>query len=172
MFLTSPSQELGNHAQKKNLNHALIFLSRYWIPKLKKLVKKVRRNCHGCKRFQAMAYAAHHLDAFQSPVPKALTHFKWSGSTTLVHCDIVYQDNEEGRPMFCYMPAVLHGGVYLDLLPSLETEECLTSLKKFIGRRGRPERIYSDNGRTFVDAAKWVKAVVKDERLHNYLSVN
>ena len=32
--------------------------SRYWIPKLRKLVKKVRRNCHGCKRFQAMAYAA------------------------------------------------------------------------------------------------------------------
>ena len=29
--------------------------SRYWIPKLGKLLKKVRRNCHGCKRFQAMA---------------------------------------------------------------------------------------------------------------------
>ena len=32
--------------------------SRYWIPKLRKLVKKVRRNCHACKRFQAMAHAA------------------------------------------------------------------------------------------------------------------
>ena len=26
MFLASPSQELGNHAQKKSLAHALIFL--------------------------------------------------------------------------------------------------------------------------------------------------
>ena len=32
--------------------------SRYWIPKLRKLLKKVRRNYRGCKRFQAMAYAA------------------------------------------------------------------------------------------------------------------
>ena len=63
-------------------------------------------------------------------------------------------------------------GVYLDLLTCLETEECLTSLKKFIGRRGRPERIYSDNGRSFIGAAKWVKAVMKDERSTPQLSVN
>ena len=32
--------------------------NRYWIPKLRKLVKKVRRNCHRWKRFQEMAYNA------------------------------------------------------------------------------------------------------------------
>ena len=60
-------------------------------------------------------------------------------------------------------------GVYLDLLTCLETEECLTSLKKFIGRRGRPERVYSVNGTSFIGAAKWVKAEMKDasDRLHN-----
>lgn len=78
----------------------------------------------------------------------------------------------EGKAYVLLYACSLTRGVYLDLLPSLETEECLTSLKKFIGRRGRPERIYSDNGRTFIGAAKWVKAVMKDERLHNYLSVN
>ena len=30
----------------------------YWIPNLRKLKKKVLKNCHGCKRFQASAYAA------------------------------------------------------------------------------------------------------------------
>lgn len=50
--------------------------------------------------------------------------------------------------------------------------ECLRSLKKFIARRGRPERIYSDNGRTFVGAAEWMKTVMKDERLQTYLSTN
>jgi len=29
----------------------------YWIQKFKKLVKKMRKNWHGCKRFQASAYA-------------------------------------------------------------------------------------------------------------------
>ncbi|KAK3713875.1 hypothetical protein QZH41_000066 [Actinostola sp. cb2023] len=32
--------------------------SKYWIPRLRRLVKRVRGNCHGCKRYQAMAYAA------------------------------------------------------------------------------------------------------------------
>ena len=32
--------------------------ARYWIPKLRQLMKKVRKSCHGCKKFQASAYAA------------------------------------------------------------------------------------------------------------------
>ena len=32
--------------------------ARYWIPKLRQLTKKVRKSCHGCKKFQASAYAA------------------------------------------------------------------------------------------------------------------
>ena len=60
----------------------------------------------------------------------------------------------------------------MDLLPNLETSECLHSLKGFITRRGRPNRIYSDNGRTFVGAAKWIRRVARDERMQNYLSVN
>ena len=29
----------------------------YWIPKLRCLVKKIRKDCHGCKRFQVTAFA-------------------------------------------------------------------------------------------------------------------
>ena len=54
----------------------------------------------------------------------------------------------------------------MDLLQNLETEECLRSMTKFIARRGRPQRIYSDNGTIFAGAAKWVRAVMKDERLY------
>ena len=64
------------------------------------------------------------------------------------------------------------GGGYLDLLPNLETDECLRSMEMFIARRGRPQLIYFDNGRKFVVAARWIMAVMKDERLQNYLSVN
>ncbi|XP_028411542.1 uncharacterized protein LOC114534187 [Dendronephthya gigantea] len=60
----------------------------------------------------------------------------------------------------------------MDLLPSLELTEFILSLKRFIARRGRPERIYSDNGGTFIGAAKWMKAVWEDERIQNFLSIN
>ena len=50
----------------------------------------------------------------------------------------------------------------IDLLPNMTTDEFLLSLKCFIARRGRPERIYSDNAGTFVAAAEWLKLVRSD----------
>jgi transposase InsO family protein len=60
--------------------------------------------------------------------------------------------------------------VYLELLATQETNEFLQSLKRLIARRGRPQKIYSDNGKTFVAAAKWLKQIMKDERLHDWLA--
>ena len=61
-------------------------------------------------------------------------------------------------------------GVFLELLPNLETQEFIKSMKRLIARRGRPSKVYSDNGKTFVAAAKWLKKVSKDEKLCEFLS--
>ena len=37
-------------------------------------------------------------------------------------------------------------------------------------RKGRPEKIYSDNAKTFTATASWLKQVQKDEQVHHYLS--
>ena len=60
----------------------------------------------------------------------------------------------EGKPYLVLFACRLTHGVYLDLLPSLETDKFLPCLKRFIARRGRPSMVYSDNGRTFQAAAK------------------
>ena len=44
----------------------------YWIPRLRRLTKKVIRNCFGCKRFQATA--------FQNPPPENLPVERTTGS--------------------------------------------------------------------------------------------
>ena len=59
--------------------------------------------------------------------------------------------------------------VHLELLSSLETEEFIQCLKQFIARRGRPRRIYSDNGGTFVKAEKCLRSVRQDDKLQGYL---
>ena len=46
----------------------------------------------------------------------------------------------------------------------------IQSLKRLIARRGRPSKVYSDNGRTFVAAAKWLDKVRKDEKFNDFLS--
>ena len=61
-------------------------------------------------------------------------------------------------------------GIYLDLLPTLETDEFLRSFKTFVARRGRPKIVYSDNGGTFIGAAAWLKKVMKNEKVNGYLA--
>ena len=61
-------------------------------------------------------------------------------------------------------------GVYLDLIPSLETNKFLTSLKRFFARRGRPCVTYLDNGSMFKAATDWQSNVRNDEKFHNCLS--
>ena len=79
---------------------------------------------------------------------------------------------KEGKAYVPLYACSLTRGVYLDLLPNLETDECLRKMKMFIAWRRRPELIYSNNGRTFVGVSRWIRAVMKEERLQNYLSVN
>ena len=73
--------------------------NRYWIAKLRKLVKKVRRNCHRCKRFQAMAYNA--------PPPGYLPTTRTEGVNPFQGIGIDLACPKEGKKkekhMSCYM---------------------------------------------------------------------
>ena len=77
--------------------------------------------------------------------------------------------NREGKAYIVLYACSLSRALYIELTKPMETEEFI-SLKRFIARKGRPEKIYSDNGRTFVGAAKWLRNVMQDERLHDFLA--
>ena len=89
--------------------------------------------------------------------------FRWTG----LYCN---KRKDERKAYVVLYSCSLTRGVFLELLPSLETSEFVKSLKRLITRRGRPSRVYSDNGQTFVTAAKWLKKVQKDEEFHSMLS--
>ena len=142
----------------------------HWVPRLRRLTKKVIKSCWGCKRFQAQAY--------QSPPPGNLPLTRTQGETPYQTIGVDFAGpikyrltrKTEGKAYLALYACSLTRGVYLDLLPSLETDKFLTSLKGFIARRGRPQVIYSDNGSTFKAAADWMSKVRKDEEFHHYLA--
>lgn len=132
-------------------------------------MKRVVRKCSGCKRFQAMAFA--------NPPPAPLPRERMEGNTpfnmigvdfagTVKYCN---KCKEEQKAYVALYSCSLTRGVFLELLPSMETTEFIKSLRWLIARRGQPPKIYSDNGQTFVAAAKWLKKVHKDERFHSFL---
>ena len=142
----------------------------FWIPRLQKLTKRVARKCSRCKRFQAVAFA----NLPPAPLPRERT--EGNRPFNVIGVDFAgpgkYRDKhkEEQKAYVVLYSCSLTRGVFLELLPSLETTELIKSLKRLIARRGRPSKIYSDNRQTFVAAAKWLKIVQKDERFHSFLS--
>lgn len=60
--------------------------------------------------------------------------------------------------------------VHLDLLPDMTAEELKGSLTEFIARRGRPAMIVSDNAKTFVAIAKWLRNLKRSQVLNDYLA--
>ena len=144
---------------------------KYWIPRIQKLNKRVVRNCSGCKRFQSVAFT----NTPPAPLPRERAEGNTPFNVTGVDFTgpVKYHNKCKGERkayVVLYSCSLTRTRVFLKLLTSLETGEFFTSLKHFIARRGQPSRIYSDNGQTFVTAAKWLKKTQSDEELHAFLS--
>ena len=81
--------------------------------------------------------------------------------------------NKSKREMKAYTvlyARCLTRAVYLGILPDLSGEEFIHSIKRLITRQGRPEKIFSDNGKTFVAEAKWLRKIRNDEKLNELLA--
>ena len=145
----------------------------YWIPCLRRLTKTVIHGCFGCERFQAAA--------FQNPPPGNLPLECTTGSIPLQVVGVDYagpisykasSKRETGKAYILLFACRLTRAIHLELLSDQTTEGFIKSFKRFIARRGRPQKVYSDNGRSFVTAARWLQGIMKDERMHDYLSRN
>ena len=142
----------------------------YWVPRLRQLAKRLIKKCPSCKRFQATALA--------SPPPGLLPKDRTEGNTPFQVVGVDYagplkirvKQTREGKAYVILYACSLTRALHLELAKSMEMEEFLLSFKSFIARRGRPETVYSDNGRTFVGAASWLKKVRSSERFNDFLA--
>ena len=142
----------------------------YWIPRLRQLAKTVINHCYGCKKL--------HATRFHNPPPGNLPVDRTEGSYPfqVVGVDyagpIAYKVSKklEGKAYILLFACSLTRAVHLELLIDQTTEGFTKCLKRFIARRGRPTKIYSDNGKSFVAASKWLNSIMKDEKTQDYLA--
>ena len=145
---------------------------RYWIPRLRRLVRKMRRKCHGCKRFTVTAYPTPTTSKLPTTRTQGINPYQVIGVDYAGPIRYRKKRGQTGKAYVLLYACSLTRGIYIDLLPSLELTEFILSLKRFIARRGRPDRNYSDNGGTFIGAARWMRIVAREERIQNFLSVH
>jgi len=141
---------------------------KYWVPRLRRLAKRVISGCYGCKKFRAMSIKPPPPGFLPKTRTEQFTPFSVIGVDFAGPVRYRYNGKEKKSYIALYYCSLTRA-VFLSLLPSLETREFVKSFKELIARRGRPSIIYSDNGSTFVAAAKWLKSVRKDEILNELL---
>ena len=125
----------------------------HWAPRLRQLVKRLIKRCYECKRFHAVAHS--NLPPGNLPQDRTVetTPFQVVGVDYAGPVKYRVSRNREGKAYIVLYACSLSRALYLELTKIMETEEFISTLK-----------------RTFVGAAKWLRNVIQDERLHHFLA--
>lgn len=130
--------------------------SKFWIPKLKVLVKSIISSCKVCviyrKRLQSQMMGD--LPTERASFSRPFTH---TGVDFAGPFDV---KNYTGRACLitkgyvCVFVCFSTRAIHLEATSDLTTEKFLAAFSRFVARRGCPNRMHSDNGKTFVGAEK------------------
>ena len=142
----------------------------HWIRKLRQLTKKVIRKCYGCNCFQAAAFANPPTGNLPRERTEGSIPFQVIGVDFAGPIHYKQTAKSEGKTYIILYTCSLTRALYLEVLPDMTCEEFLGSFKRMIANRGRHQKVISDNGRTFIAAAKWLHKIMCNEKLHDFLA--
>ncbi|UYV67785.1 hypothetical protein LAZ67_5002051 [Cordylochernes scorpioides] len=97
----------------------------FWIPSGRNVVRKILRTCMKCARFRPF-----------------LIKRNMGRTTSTMNAYVAL--------FICFSTRAIH----LELISSLTTDALISTIRRFIARRGKPATIYSDNATNFVGAHK------------------
>ncbi|XP_059221542.1 uncharacterized protein LOC131996109 [Stomoxys calcitrans] len=127
-----------------------------WIIRARNLIKTRMRNCKECTIARQIRQGQ-----IMAPLPEERTTFGRPFATTGVDIAGPFElKNFHGRGCrltkgyICLFVCFVTKGIHLEPVSDLLTQAFLSALSRFVSRRGCPRKIYSDNGRNFVGAAR------------------
>ena len=143
--------------------------SKYWVPTLRQLVKRVLRICYGCKNFHVKSDPAPQEGLLLVDRTNLDLPVKIIGKDYAVPVWCKSKGKKERKVYRLLFTCSLSRAIHLEVPPNQTTEEFTHALKRLVARRGRPKVIYSDNATTVVAASKWIEKINKDELMRKYL---
>lgn len=126
---------------------------RYWIIGLRSALKSIANECYFCRIRRSLPQAPPTGDL----PPERLAHhkrpFTHTGLDYFGPVTVTIGRRHEKRWVALYT-CMTSRAVHLEIVNSLSTDSAILSLRRFIVRRGTPETMLSDNGTSFVGAAR------------------
>ena len=144
---------------------------KYWIIKGAAAVRNVLGQCLLCKRRNAKAGQQMMSDLPKSRLAVNKPPFYFTGVDYFGPLFV-----KQGRAMVkrwgCLFTCMTVRAVHIELVTSLSADSFINALRRFIGRRGKPYEITSDNGTNFVAADKELRLSIQNLNnvtVENYL---
>ncbi|XP_055838413.1 uncharacterized protein LOC129906619 [Episyrphus balteatus] len=139
-------------------NQQVLYLMRkeFWIPKLKNLIKFCVNRCMVCvlhkKDLQTQLMGTLPPERVNYSFPFTHVGLDFAGPFELkVQKGRFYQAI---KGYACLFICLCTKAVHLEAVGSLSTDSFMAALDRFVGRRGVPQQLFSDNGTNFVAANK------------------
>ncbi|TNN06405.1 Gag-Pol polyprotein [Schistosoma japonicum] len=137
----------------------------YWIVKGIREVKRVIGRCVVCRRLNARIG-----QQMMAPLPPCRVKQGWY-SFAFTGIDyfgplIVRRGRSIEKRYGCVFTCLQTRAVHLEVAHDLSTDSFIMVLMRFMGRRGKPLEIYSDNGSNFVGAVSELRQFIRQWDLH------
>ena len=120
----------------------------FWIPHGKKTVRSVIHHCVQCKKLTGGPYQLPQFPPFPKDRVQRVRPFSSIGLDYLGPLNIKL-DGRQHKIWVCLFTCLTIRAVHLEIAMDLSAKEFLNCLRRFIARRGLPEKITSDNAPSF-----------------------
>ncbi|XP_058817217.1 uncharacterized protein LOC131680521 [Topomyia yanbarensis] len=142
------------HANSETIVNEL--RQRFYISRLRVLVKTITNRCQICKIKKARPFVPR-----MAPLPPArlspfVRPFSYVGLDYFGPITVKVGRSTAKRWIALFTCLTVRA-VHVEVAFDLSTHCCISSIRRFVARRGAPKEIYSDNGRNFVGAERILK---------------
>ena len=136
--------------------------TKYWIPKLLKLVKSIKFRCVICKK---LAKKTSQQVMGQLPEDRLKPAPPWYSTGIDLFGPFKIRDEVKKRTFSKAYGVIFNclgtRAVYLDLAADYSTDKFLMVLRRFVSLNGYPSKLLSDNGTQLIAASKELTAITK-----------
>ncbi|KFD63099.1 hypothetical protein M514_24686 [Trichuris suis] len=128
----------------------------FWITGGRRLERRVLGKCLHCRKLTAVPKQMMMSDLPSERLDFHAPAFANVGIDFFGPFEVIVKRSREKR-YGCIFTCLVSRAVHLELTPSLNLNSVIQAVKRFISRRGRPRIMMSDNGSSFVKAAKCLR---------------
>ena len=144
---------------------------KYWIIKARQFVRQLLYKCVVCRKFDGVPC--------RPPPPPPLPEFRVNPIPPFTYTGLDFAGPlyvktspllNDNKVCICLYTCCVIRAVHLDLVPDMTAETFIRSFKRFTARRGFPQKIISDNGKTFKSAAKSIRVVLNHPEVKRHFT--